>query len=96
MCIRDRFGLARQRHVPILPGSDPFPFPDQIVVAGSYGFVLGAALDQDQPLAHLRSILTAGRQQPPTYGRREGPATFVRKQFLIHLAKRRQRVACES
>ena len=83
------FKRARERGMPILPGSDPFPLPWQQDKAGSYGFVLRGDIDLDAPAAGIRQRLTADRTQPPTFGHRAGLVTFVRANVGIRRLKRK-------
>jgi len=96
------FRLAAERNVPILPGSDPLPFPRHASRAGSYGFVLPAggsgelagaderpSPDEDRgPAARLLHEL---RRRPPVrvWGRRAGVLQFFRDQLAMQIRNRR-------
>jgi hypothetical protein len=83
------FAAARQQGVPILPGSDPFPFPAQVKRPLGYGFVLPADVTSDTPAAAIKQELQARRAQPEIFGRRTGLASFVRSQLAMQWHKRR-------
>lgn len=81
---------ARRVGVPVLPGSDPLPFPDHQDRAGSYGFVADVDLPLDTPAAGLREYLLGLRVQPPVFGMRRPLARFVYDQVRMQLWKRRR------
>lgn len=83
--------LARQRGVPILPGTDPFPFPEQIRRPLGYGFVLACAPWGQTPAASIKHALESQRAQPEVFGQRTGLAEFVRNQLAMQWHKRRAR-----
>ena len=82
--------------VPILPGTDPFPFPDQVSVSGRYGFVLETSLGDKTPVKQLTTFLGDHRVQPRVYGRLETLGAFLRKQTLIHFSRRGLTEVCAS
>jgi hypothetical protein len=75
--------------LPVLPGSDPFPFPAHEGRAASYGFI--AFVDPEPPGATLRlkRWLLSLTAQPPVFGERAGLLTFVRDQLRMNLRRRR-------
>lgn len=80
------FTLARGRGIGVLPGTDPFPFPEQAANVGRVGF----AVRSEQPLANwpaLREAIVAQSQLTP-YGELESPLPFVRNQIAMQLRKR--------
>lgn len=72
------------RRARVLPGSDPLPFSRHAGLAGSYGFVLPAAVDVDRPAATLLQRLRE-TGQPRAFGRRAGLPRFVRDQMAMQL-----------
>lgn len=81
--------LARSIAVelPILAGSDPFPFRDQVTAIGRYGFLL----DDVPPEARwedLQPAVAALRAQPRRFGRPFGAVEFARLQWKMQLRKR--------
>ena len=91
-----RTGVLRQPPVfarsiadgrPVLAGSDPFPFPDQLAAIGRHGFVLdGVPADPDW--GDLHRAVAELDEQPRRFGRRLGFAEFVRLQWKIQMKKR--------
>jgi hypothetical protein len=79
---------ARRLGVPILPGSDPLPFPDHQTRAGSFGFISDAMLDESQPAQGLRAWLRGLGTQPPTYGALERFGAFCWNQARMQWRKR--------
>ena len=81
---------AREQGTRVLPGTDPLPFPWHATRAGSYGFVLPGAPDEQRPAADLlRRIRQHG--QPQTYGRRAGLLRFLRDQTAMQLRRGERR-----
>jgi len=83
------FTLARSKGIGILPGTDPFPFPEQAVNVGRMGFSVRSA----QPLTGwpaLREAIVAQTDLMP-FGELEKPLPFVRNQIAMQLRKRLQR-----
>jgi hypothetical protein len=83
------FTVAREQGVPILPGSDPFPFPAQVKRPLGYGFALAADVTGDTPAAAIKQELQARRAQPAVFGRRTDLVRFVRSQLAMQWHKRR-------
>jgi hypothetical protein len=73
---------------PLLPGSDTLPLAGEAGRAAHYGCVLEGRLDLERPAAGLRQLLLAAAGSPRPYGRRIGPARFVRNQLALRLAAR--------
>ncbi|MFQ5742147.1 MAG: hypothetical protein ACE5HV_01025 [Acidobacteriota bacterium] len=82
------FDVARSRQVPILPGSDPLPFPWQQCNAGRRGFVAQVTLDEARPAASIRGFLRRLRQQPLVYGKLETLPRFCRNQLAMLLRRK--------
>jgi hypothetical protein len=78
---------AMHAGVPVLPGSDPLPFPDQHTRAGGHGFVAHIDVAADTPARQLRDWLRALHRQPPVYGRGEGMIRFARNQLRMQIRK---------
>lgn len=78
------FSLARQRGIPILPGSDPLPLPAEVGKPGRFGFVLEGDLHLHGPARAIKGMLRT-RAQPQRYGRLEGLMTFARRQIALRL-----------
>lgn len=82
------FREAEARGIPVLPGSDPLPFPEQAGRAGSYGFLLAAGFDEQRPARSLRQALRSLTAPPRTYGRCRDLAGFCRDQLALRLGRR--------
>jgi hypothetical protein len=86
------FEAARARGIPVLPGSDPLPFDDQVSRAGGYGFELaGEDIPVTRPTVRIREALLRLSLQPRVFGRRETLAGFVRSQIRMQRVKRSRR-----
>ncbi|MEL7013913.1 MAG: hypothetical protein AAFO72_11605 [Pseudomonadota bacterium] len=83
------FRNASARAVPILPGSDPLPIPGAEKEIGSFGFVLGGALERQRPAEDLRTRLLALDRQPPVIGRRQHLPAVLAHQIALRRAKMR-------
>jgi len=73
--------------LPVLPGSDPLPFPGQEQRVGSVGVVCEASLSLEEPAASVREWLGALREQPVRFGRGVGLVAFVRDQGRMQFRK---------
>jgi hypothetical protein len=79
------FRQARELGIPVLPGSDPLPFPRHAGRAGSYGFMLLGPTEEHTPTQDLlRRIRAAG--QPRSFGRRADLPRFLRDQMEMQLS----------
>lgn len=86
------FRLARERGVPILPGSDPLPLAPEVRKPGRIGFVLRGHVPPEKPAAAIAALLAA-RTQPPRFGKLESFPTFVRRQVALRMRGKRARPA---
>lgn len=82
------FREAEARGIPVLPGTDPLPFPEQAVRAGSYGFLLNQGFDEARPAQSLRRTLRSLTAQPRTYGQRRDLTGFCQDQIALRLRRR--------
>ena len=78
---------AERSGTPVLPGSDPFPFPGQEARAGRAGFVVKGRVDRGAPLMALREALER-RDAVRRFGRGEGTLPFIRSQIRLQIRKR--------
>ncbi|MFO7901846.1 MAG: hypothetical protein R6U98_04235 [Pirellulaceae bacterium] len=83
------FRVAREHGIPILPGTDPFPFAEQVRRPLSFGFVLAVDATGEAPAASIKHTLQARRAQPDPFGHRTGMVSFIRSQVAIQWHKRR-------
>ena len=84
------FREAERRGIPVLPGTDPLPFPRQTGRAGSYGFRLEGALDLSSPGEGIKAALREPVPRLTPFGRLERLAPFVRNQIAMQRRKRRR------
>ena len=82
------FARAAEHGVFVLPGSDPLPLAGQGGAVGRCGFRLPAALDPQRPAASVLDGMRGCREQPQTFGRYEGLASFARHQLAMQLRQR--------
>lgn len=87
------FELARAKGIPVLPGSDPLPFPGEEKRAGSYGFRLKDRLDRTAPAESLKKLLSVPDLAYQPYGRHEGFTGFFRNQIRMQIKNRTKRVS---
>lgn len=80
--------LARLKEIPILPGSDPFPFVSHVKRIGGYGFILHGEIDPERPELDVVRLLAGIQDQPPVYGSLQGPLAFLWNQGAIHIRNR--------
>jgi hypothetical protein len=98
-CLGDNSGrttiLGRPAHfeeagrlgIPILPGTDPLPFPTEFGRAGRFGLVARTPIDPVRPAAEAKRVLTGRLSGTTPYGRLETPLRFVRNQIAMQLYK---------
>jgi hypothetical protein len=82
------FALAAQHGIPVLPGSDPFPFPSHAARIGSYGFLLHGNVDPDNLGFSIVNLIVENRREVVCYGHRTGAFKFVCNQFAMQVRKR--------
>jgi hypothetical protein len=81
------FRLARERGIPVLPGSDPLPIAAEVGKPGRYGFVLEGPLNAGSPAASIRAMI-ATRAPVRPFGRLERLPTFVLRQTQLRIQRR--------
>ena len=87
------FREAEARGIPVLPGSDPLPLPEQAGRAGSYGFLLAEGFDERQPARSLRQTLRSLGAMPPVYGRCRNLPGFCQDQLALRLVRLGRRIS---
>jgi hypothetical protein len=83
------FREGAQLGVRDLPGTDPLPFPHDVVKVGRVGFRVPIDFDDRRPAASLLQTLCDGRTQLDRFASLEPPIKFVRNQVAMQLRKRR-------
>ena len=81
---------ARQRGLPVVPGSDPLPFASQSERAGRYGFVLSAGVDSERPARTVVQYLMSRKDQPCPFGRLTPLPAFLILQLRMQWRARSQ------
>lgn len=81
------FGKARDSHVAILPGTDPFPFRWDGRRVGSYGMEWVGPFDLRTPFASLKALILDESAPGQRFGRLESVPSFVRNQIAIQLRR---------
>lgn len=83
------FSYGKARGVPVLPGTDPLPFPKQARRAGSLALrVRASGIDLDRPAAPLLALLRGGEMAARTVGHRESPLAFASNQIRMQIRRR--------
>ena len=82
-----QFKEAKKRGIPIINGSDPLPFSDEIKKVGTYGFAVEGEFNKDQPAASLWKILLSPETTINLFGRRDNVPSFFKRQAKIYLKK---------
>jgi len=81
------FEDARRDGIPILPGTDPLPFPAESGRAGSFGLVMHQPIDPARPAAEIKRLLTSTPLGMNPYGRLETPLRFIHNQIAMQFYK---------
>lgn len=81
----EQFVRARAKGIAILPGTDPFPFPEQARRVGRMGFVVRSSHELSS-WKQLREALVA-REGITPYGDLEQPLPFVMNQVAMQVVK---------
>lgn len=84
------FAMADERGIPILPGTDPLPWPSEVSAAAAFGSVLDCAIDPATPFADVRRYLVDQRGRCRPYGELERLVPFVRHQIGMQFKKHRR------
>ena len=82
--------FSRNGSIPVLAGTDPFPFgrhPDRV---GSYGVFVEGPVDLADPGPAIRELIGKDRRQLPLYGQSAGLFRFIFDQVGIQVVKHRR------
>ena len=83
----DLFHYARKRGVPVLPGTDPLPIPEEAARVGSFGFYLDDKKDHDDsPVNYLKNALLSGQEPFFSYGCLQSTSLFVLNQLRMRFS----------
>lgn len=79
------FKLAQAYHIPLINGSDPLPFSEEVRKVGTYGFSVEGDFNPYEPAESLREILIAPDTKIDLFGQRDRTIAFLKRQLKIHL-----------
>lgn len=80
---------ARELGIPVLPGSDPLPFLDEMARSGSFGVRLEGTLEE-RPGEQIKRLIREGAPMHP-YGELNSPLTFFRHELTMQLTKKKRK-----
>jgi len=81
------FRQAQGLGMPVLPGSDPLPFPSETSRVGSFGFRVQGVISNDQPAMDIRELIRNNGTDICAFGRLESPLHFFLNQARIRLPR---------
>jgi len=81
------FERARALNIPLINGSDPLPFKEEVYKVGSYGFSVEGDFDPGEPAKSLWNILISPGTKIDFFGQRDRAVSFVKRQSKIYLKK---------
>lgn len=79
------FQLMEQKGVPVLPGTDPLPLPNEVSKIGGFGLHVMADFNQHRPGDSVRRILNSATPSAETFGQLESPWHFLKNQITLRL-----------
>lgn len=82
------FATAVERHIAVLPGTDPLPLRSEWPRIGRFGFSCAARLSADTPAADLKRVLRGPDFVPRPFGALEHPLRFAWNQLRLRLGRR--------
>ncbi len=82
-----QFKRAKELNIPIISGSDPLPFSNEVYKVGTYGFSIKGKFNVDEPAGSLWEILLAAETPIDFFGPRDNAVSFFKRQSKIHLKK---------
>lgn len=82
-----QFKEAKARGIPIINGSDPLPFSDEINKVGTYGFAVEGVFNEDEPAGSLWEILLSPETPIDSFGQRDNAISFFKRQAKMNLKK---------
>lgn len=85
------FARGQEKGVKNIPGSDPLPLSKEDRRAGSYGFILPEFQCGREPVKDIIKSFESGAYEFCTYGKKENPIRFFKKQFSMQLVKRKNK-----
>ena len=81
------FKLAEQQGIPVLPGTDPLPLPEESSKVGSFGLQISGNIDAKYPGRAIRTMLQSLSLPIQAFGHLELPWRFVQNQVALRVQK---------
>jgi len=81
------FKKARALNIPLINGSDPLPFKEEVHKVGSYGFSVEGDFNPKEPAKSLWNILISPGTKIDFFGQRDRAVSFFKRQSKIYLKK---------
>ncbi|MCP5054663.1 MAG: hypothetical protein GY940_46290, partial [bacterium] len=83
------FKKAGTFNIPVINGSDPLPFEDEVRKVGSFGFTLEGEFDKKEPTRSLKNLLISPgiEARVDGFGYRDGALSFLKRQSKIYIKK---------
>jgi hypothetical protein len=78
---------AGEKGRPILPGTDPFPFPSEIRQIGRFGFKIEGRIDPGYPFRDIKKLLLDPTARTEAYGSLENSCRFFWNQLRMVIRK---------
>ncbi len=85
--IPQQFKRAKEYDIPIISGSDPLPFSDEVHKVGTYGFSVEGKFNKNEPAGSIWEILLSPETTIDFFGRRDNALSFFKRQSKIYLKK---------
>ncbi len=82
-----QFIKARKKKIPVLPGSDPLPFPEEFDRPGNFGFFCRENISGKYPARDLKKIISESQIKLRPYGKPEKPLIFFKNQVRMQIKK---------
>lgn len=86
-----QFKNAIRKKIKILPGSDPLPFPQEMIRPLSYGFKFTAEINNSSPWTEIKKKLLDQSFKVDTYGGLTNPFKFLKTQLTLQLKKGKEK-----
>lgn len=83
-----QFTKAHELGIPILPGSDPLPFPNEVARPLSYGFLINCEIHDLNPWESVKRTLLNNNFKFEEYGKLTAPLSFIKTQISMQIKKR--------
>ena len=82
---------ARREGIPVLPGSDPLPFPEEMNRTATFGVTARVVLDRNRPADCVKHLLRERVDELEPFGRLAGALAFLRREVTMQLTKKKRK-----